>query len=85
MSGYLHCFYNSLGVVAVDVKYRSLYHGCYRSTIIGAAGIGEIGGKPNLVIDYKMYRTTGIIPFKVTHLQHLVHNTLSGNRCITMN
>ena len=55
---------------------------------VGAIGarprVFKIGGEANLVIDHHMDGAACAVAFQFFHLQHLVYNTLAGNRCIAM-
>src|SRR6185437_9816512 len=72
-------FDHSFRVVAVDVQHGCVDRSGERGTVVGAAGIVEIGGKTDLVVDHDVHGAPGIIAFEIAHLQHLVYNTLAGN------
>src|SRR5262245_48754992 len=72
----LCAFYNSLGIVAIHMKNRSLDRGGEGSTIVGTARIVEISSEANLIIDHKMYSSTCVIPFEIRHLQYFIYDPL---------
>src|SRR5437764_11499715 len=57
--GNIGTFHHGFGIVTIYMEYRSLHHGGNRSAVIGTAGIFEIGGKANLIINNKMDSTPG--------------------------
>ncbi len=71
--------HNGFGVVAIDVENGSLHHFRNRGTIGGRASVGPVGGKSDLVVDDQMYGSAGIVPCQAHHLDHFVHDALSGH------
>src|SRR3546814_17112858 len=83
-----HChldrMHQRFGIVPVHMKYRRKSHLRNISTIRTGTAIPEVGGKTNLIIDYQVNGTTCAIPFQLSHLNHLINNTLPGNGGITL-
>jgi len=46
--------------------------------VVGTPRVVEVGRKPNLVVDYKMYAAPGVVAFELRHLGHFAHHTLAG-------
>ncbi|MNL09117.1 hypothetical protein D3C87_1298660 [compost metagenome] len=74
----------SLNVISVYVKYGRQSYFCNICAIGAGTRIFKVCCKADLVIDDQVNGSACFITIQSGHLDHLVNNTLSGNRCITM-
>ena len=84
LRGKFRCKNNSLRIVAVDVKNRCLYQSRRCCAIGGRSGIVKIGGKADLVVNYKVDGTSGFVSWQLTHLYRFINYALSGCCCISV-
>ena len=76
---------NSLRIIAVHVNNRRLNHFGDVGTKFGRTGVRRVGGgKTDLVIDHNTNRAADFITPCIGHIQGFLHDTLTGNRGVTM-
>ncbi len=67
------------------MKDKRLGHLAYIRTINRTPAVQVIRGEAYLVIDHYVNSTASSVPIKLSHLRHLINNTLTGNGSISMN